>query len=119
MTKFNLQYGFEKENLKLGLLLCWWKSCYVTSLDSKLDSLTSFATKKLSFDFLLVDVDPLISPHFKLLVGVFKRLLHLGDVNKPSNQNKFPWLFKTSTRSFDVLAIIGWVMEGNLLKAKK
>jgi hypothetical protein len=65
-------------------------SCYINSLDSKLDSLTSFATKNLSFDFLLVDVDPLISPHFKLLVGVFKRLLHLGGANKPSDQNRFP-----------------------------
>jgi hypothetical protein len=32
---------------------------------------------------LLVDVDPLISPHFKLLVGVFRWLLHLGDANNP------------------------------------
>jgi hypothetical protein len=68
---------------------------------------------------LLVDVDPLISPHFKLLVGVFRCLLRLGGVNKPSNQDKFPWLSKTSIRSFDVLAKIGWVMEGNLFKAKK
>ncbi len=119
MIKFNLQYGFEQKTWSLDYYFVGCKSCDVASFDSKLDSLTSFATKKISFDLLLVDVDPLISPHFKLLVSVFRCLLRLGGVNNLFDQDKFPWFSKTSTRSFDVLAIIGWVMEGNLLKAKK
>ncbi len=81
MSKFNLQYGSKKKNLELGLFLVGCIFYDLASLDSELDSLTSFATK--SFSFLLVVVNPFISPHFKLHVGVFRCLLHLGDANKP------------------------------------
>ncbi len=64
--------------------------CDVTSLDLELNSLTSLATKKLSLDLLSVDVDPLISPHFKLFVGVFRCLFYLGGANKPFDWGKFP-----------------------------
>jgi hypothetical protein len=65
-------------------------SCDLVSFDLELDSLTSLATKSLSFDLSLVDVDPFISPHLKLLVGVFRCLFRLGGANKPSDQGKFP-----------------------------
>ncbi len=109
----------KKKTWSLDCFFVGCISCDVTSLDSELDSLTSFATKSLFFDLLSVDVDPLISPHFKLPVSVFRHLLRLGGANKPSDWGRFPWLSKTFTSSFNVLAKIGWVMDENLLKAKK
>jgi hypothetical protein len=73
----------KKKTWSLDCLFVGCISCDLASFDLELDSLTSFASESLSVDFLLVDVDPFISPHFKLLVGVFRCLLDLGDANKP------------------------------------